>query len=107
LYLQGEEQIKEMETKSRVKQLMLAQLSQLEPETVTYKNVGKAYVMAPRSEIIASYEESYVEGLANLKKRKADKAAVDKSVESTLTELREHLSANPVLSHAVLQSKGA
>lgn len=82
---------------------MLVNLSQLEPETVTYKNVGKAYVLAPKSEIISSYEESYAAGLAALKKQKADKEVVDKSVDSCLSELKEHLEANQVLARAVLQ----
>ena len=86
---------------------MLVQLSQLEPETVTYRNVGKAYVMAPKSEIISSYEESYAEGLATVKKRKADKEAVDKSVESSLSELKEHLDANLSLARAIMQSQSA
>lgn len=93
--------------KNRRSQLMLVNLSQLEPDTVTYKNVGKAYVMAPKSEIISDIEESFREGLETVKKRKGDKEAVDKSADSILAELREHLEANQTLAHAVMQSQGA
>jgi chaperonin cofactor prefoldin len=86
---------------------MLVNLSQLEPDTITYKNVGKAFVLAPKSEIISSYEASYAAGLATMKKKKSDKEVVDKSVESCLGELREHLQANPSLAHAVMQQQGA
>lgn len=101
--VQGDEELKELEINNRRNQLMLVNLSQLEHDTITYKNVGKAYVLAPKSEIISSYEESYAEGLAALKKRKADKEVVDKSVGSCLAELREHLEANESLARAVLQ----
>jgi hypothetical protein len=100
---QGEEELRHLEVNNRRNQLMLVNLSQLEPETVTYKNVGKAYVLAPKTDIISSYEESYAAGLAELKKRKADKEVVDKSVESCVAELREHLAANEALAHALLR----
>ena len=107
MFTQGEQQIKDLEMNNKRSQLMLVQLSQLEPDTVTYKNVGKAYVMAPKSEIISSYEKSYAEGLATLKKRKADKEAVDKSVDSCLSELKEHLDANISLARAIMESQSA
>lgn len=92
---------------NRRTQLTLVNLSQLEPDTVTYRNVGKAYVLAPKSDIISSHEAAYAEGLATLKKLKADKEVVDKSVDSCISELREHLEANQSLAHAVMQSQGA
>lgn len=83
---------------------MLAQLSKLETDAVTYKNVGKAYIMAPRSDIMSQYESDYVEVLEALKKCKADKVTVEKQVESCQTELKEFLSVNPKLAQAVLRA---
>lgn len=83
---------------------MLAHLSKLEPDAITYKNVGKAYIMAPRSDIITQYEADYVEVLEALKKCKADKVTVEKQVESSQAELREFLSVNPKLAQAVLRA---
>lgn len=83
---------------------MLAQLSKLEPDAVTYKNVGKAYIMAPRSDIMSQYESDYVEVLQALKKCKADKVTVEKQLESCQAELREFLSVNPKLAQAVIRA---
>lgn len=101
--LQGDDVGKDLERKSRHKQLMLAELSKLEPDAVTYKNVGKAYIMAPRGEIMSQYEEDYVQVLEAMKKCKADKATIEKQVDSYQSELREFLSANPLLAQAVLR----
>lgn len=102
-YVQGEEFMKELEKKSRFRQLMLAQLSKLEPDATTYKNVGKAYIMAPRSDIMTQYESDYVEVLETMKQCKEDKVTVEKQVESCQKELREFLSVNPLIAQAVLR----
>eukprot|EP00892_Ulva_mutabilis_P003415 jgi/Ulvmu1/1445/UM011_0175.1 len=99
----GEEVMKDLEKKSRFRQLMLAQLSKLEADATTYQNVGKAYILAPRADIIKQYESDYVELLEIMKKCKEDKVTVEKKVESSQKELREFLSSNPRIAHAVLR----
>lgn len=104
LYMKGEEVMKDLEKKSRFRQLMLAHLSKLEPDAITYQNVGKAYILAPRADIVKQYDSDYLEVLEAVKKCKEDRVAVEKQVESCQKELREFLSVNPLLAQAVLRT---
>jgi chaperonin cofactor prefoldin len=101
--VQCEEQLRDLDRRSRLKQLVLANLSTLEPDTVTFKNVGKAYICTPKDVITKENELDYKETVTVLQKRKADRGVLEQQVQSARTELQEHLQSNPFLQRLILQ----
>lgn len=88
------------------KKLLLGEMSTLAPEAVTYKNVGKAYMLTPKEKVVKAYEDDYRDAEEEVQKRRKDKDVYAKQISSAEEELREHLNSNPRLANLVAAGSG-
>lgn len=101
--VQNREQQVEVERSLMRAKLLLQQLSELDDSVVLYKNVGKAYICTPRSQIIERYESNCKEFASSLEKHQKSKATLEKSIESAENEFKELIASNPAVGKHFLE----
>ncbi|KAJ8641110.1 hypothetical protein MRB53_017804 [Persea americana] len=101
--------LKQVQTQFRNKEgekkrayLTLEELRQLSDDTNTYKSIGKAFVLEPKSVLVNEQEQKLKDSEAAIASLQTSKEYLEKQMAETENNLRELLQQDPGLAHQIM-----
>ncbi|CAL5219867.1 g1786 [Coccomyxa viridis] len=94
-----------MARKGRRSALTAEELKGVPEDAKTFRNIGKAYFLAPRNEIISDLQQSQQIMASEINDLNANKTALEKSLKGVEAELRELLTSSPALAQQLAQQE--
>ncbi|CAN6451061.1 unnamed protein product [Victoria cruziana] len=95
-------QMRGKETERKRAFLTLEELQQLSDDTNTYKSVGKAFVLEPKSAMINEQEQKMKDSDVALASLQTSKDYIEKQISEVENNLRELLAQDPGLARQIM-----
>ncbi|XP_031481611.1 uncharacterized protein LOC116251462 [Nymphaea colorata] len=95
-------QMRSKETDKKRAFLTLEELQQLSDDTNTYKSIGKAFVLEPKSAMIKEQEQKMQDSEAAIASLQTSKDYIEKQISEVENNLRELLAQDPGLARQIM-----
>ncbi|CAL9049878.1 prefoldin subunit 1-like [Musa acuminata AAA Group] len=99
---QVQNQIRAKEGEKKRAYLTMEELRQLSDDTNTYKSIGKAFVLEPKSLMLNEQEQKYKDSETAITSLQTSKEYLEKQMAEVENNLRELLQQDPGLAHQIM-----
>ncbi|XP_065012328.1 prefoldin subunit 1-like [Musa acuminata AAA Group] len=99
---QVQNQIRAKEGEKKRAYLTMEELRQLSDDTNTYKSIGKAFVLEPKSLMLNEQEQKYNDSETAITSLQTSKEYLEKQMAEVENNLRELLQQDPGLAHQIM-----
>ncbi|XP_042408918.1 prefoldin subunit 1-like isoform X1 [Zingiber officinale] len=99
---QVQNQMRTKEGERKRAYLTREELSQLSDDTNTYKSIGKAFILEPKSVLLNEQEQKYKDSETAINSLQVSKEYLEKQMAEIENNLRELLQQDPGLAHQIM-----
>ncbi|XP_042399102.1 prefoldin subunit 1-like isoform X1 [Zingiber officinale] len=99
---QVQNQMRTKEGERKRAYLTREELSQLSDDTNTYKSIGKAFILEPKSVLLNEQEQKYKDSETAINSLQVSKEYLEKQMAEIENNLRELLQQDPSLAHQIM-----